>query len=75
MSPLNPLLRLQHLETSSPRFPTEIATILEGEEYKSSVKTLQDRDSAWLADYLDNACPPIISIPSMLNFSVGPWDI
>jgi len=75
MPPLNPSLQLHHLETSSPQFSTEIANILEGEDYKFSVKTLQDRDFTWLADYLDNACLSITSISSMLNLGVGHWYI
>ena len=75
MSPPNPLLRLHRLEKTSPQFPTEIATILEGTEYKSGVETLQDRDISWLTDYLDNACLSITSIPSMLNFGVDRWYI
>lgn len=67
----NPFLRLQHLEISSPRFSTEIAAILNRTEYKDSVKTLQDRDVAWLVDYLDNVRLSISSISSMLNLGVG----
>ena len=70
MSVPNPLLELHRLRASSPQFPTEIATILDGTEYKISVKALQDRDLVWLVDHLDNVCLSISSIPSTLNFGV-----
>jgi len=56
MSPPNPLRQLHRLKVSSPQFPAEITTILNGEEYKAAVVTLQDKDLVWLVNYLDTAC-------------------
>jgi len=64
MSPPNPLLQLHCLEPSSPQFPAEIATILEGTDYKFTVKFLQGRNVEWLVDYLDRVCLEHPLIPS-----------
>jgi len=74
MSPLNPLQQLYRLEPSSSQFPAQVASILDGEEYKASVQTLQDGDSVWLVDFFDNArLRVILTSDSTLNFGAGSW--
>ena len=50
------LQELHRLETSSSRFPTQIATILDGSDYKTSINTVKDEDLVQLVEYLDNVC-------------------
>lgn len=56
MSPPNFLQELYRLETSSSRFPAQIATILDGAEYKTSINTVKDGDLVQLVEYLDDVC-------------------
>ena len=70
MSPPSPLQELHGLKTS-PQFPAQIARILDGAEYRAAIKTLQDKDLAWLVEYLDNVCFCIILTPSVLSVGVG----
>ena len=73
MSPPNSLRRLYRLQTSSPQFPAQIATILDGTgtEYRASIKTLKDGDLARLIEYLENVCFCIILILPIPNHGVG----
>jgi len=74
MSPLNPLQHLYRLEPSSSQFPVQVAGVLDGEEYKASVQTLQDGDLVWLVGFFDNVRLRIIlTSDSTLNFGAGSW--
>jgi hypothetical protein len=66
----NLLQQLHRLETSSPRFADQIATILGEPEYKASIQTLPDKDLIWLVEYLDNVCLWIVYIHTILNSGV-----
>ena len=59
MSPSNSLEQLRRLETGSSRFPAQIASILDGTEYRDSIETLQDEELMWLVEYLNNVRPDI----------------
>ena len=65
MSPQNPLQQLRRLGKPSPRVSAQIAAILNGPEYKTSVKTLQDEDVVWLVEHLDNVRFCIVSTPPL----------
>jgi len=47
------LKQLDRLNRSSPGFPDQLNDILCGEEYKQCAPNLQEGDSAWLVDYLN----------------------
>jgi len=49
------LQRLQNLDRSSPEFHDQLSNVLYGEEYDRCVPNLQDNDTMWLVDYLDEA--------------------
>ena len=44
------------LDKSSAQFSVQLVDLLSGEEYKSCITRLQDKDAAWLVDYLDDVC-------------------
>jgi len=50
---------LHRLDRSSPEFHDQLCNIFYGEEYRKCLTTLQDDDSVWLVDYLDEVYPRI----------------
>ena len=62
------LHRFSHLNQSSSEFPGQLMNILHDKGYRDQVKSLQDHDSVWLAEYLDEVCFPVIlsvSLPKL----------
>ena len=47
---------LHCLDRSQPEFAAQLSKTLYGEKYKRCVPTLDDADSVWLVDYLDDVC-------------------
>ena len=54
MTPRNPLQPLRNLDRTSPQFHKQLVDFLRGSEYRDVVPSLQNEDSAWLIEYLDN---------------------
>ena len=53
-SPRPPALKLLHrLDRSSPGFQDQLCDVFYGEEYQRLVPNLQDDDSVWLVEYLN----------------------
>lgn len=50
------LQQIRALDTSSPQFLGQLATFLDGEEFKDYARNLQDDDARWLIDSLDWVC-------------------
>ena len=48
--------RLNELDRSSPRFPDQLAALLDEKDCRDHVSGLPDHDAAWLVEYLDNVC-------------------
>lgn len=56
-SPRPPILEQLHcLNKCSSKFPEQFNEVLHGKGYRKCVPNLQDDDSAWLVDYLDEVC-------------------
>ena len=62
---MGPLHRFRHLNQSSAEFPGQLIGLLHERGYKDNVKNLPDRDSVWLAEYLDNVRLVVISTDSL----------
>jgi len=58
------LHQLRHLNQSSPEFPGQLTSLLRERRYRDCLKDLQDHDSGWLVEYLDN-----VRLPGTLNNS------
>jgi len=54
------LHQFRDLNQSSPEFPDQLTSLLHERGFKDRVKTLQDQDSGWLVEYLDNVRLPVI---------------
>lgn len=54
MIPPGPLQVLHDLDRTSPQFHKQLSDLLRGDEYRNVVPDLQDDDTAWLVEYLDN---------------------
>ena len=50
------LRRLRDLDRLLSGFQDQLSNVLYGEEYVQCVTGLQDEDSVWLVDYLDQVC-------------------
>jgi len=59
MPSLTPLQQLRRLEKLSPQFPDQLMSLLREQEYGDYVTNLQDQDSSWLVEYLDDVRPRV----------------
>jgi len=65
MDPLHQFRNLDRLtDQSSPEFADQLTSLLLERGFKDRVKSLQDHDSEWLVEYLDNVRIPVILINS-----------
>lgn len=55
----DPLQWIRHLENSSPNFPEQLASLLDGKAFRDSTQYLQGEHLAMLVDNLDRVCPHI----------------
>ena len=60
MSHMDLLHQFRDLNQSSPEFPNQLTSLLLERGFKDRVGSLQDNDSAWLVEYLDNVRTPVI---------------
>jgi len=71
-SPNHPALeQLRRLDRSLSGFHTQLCNGLNGEEYKKCVPNLEDDDSAWLVDYLDEVRAASLPFPTLCLSHVG----
>jgi len=68
----DPFQWIHHLEKSSPHFPEQLANLLDGEEFRSSIKYLRGDRLAMLVDDLDTVCPCTTFPYFPLTASVAP---
>ena len=72
MIPQNPLQPLHDLDRTSPQFHELLLDFLRGNEYQTSVPTLQGENLAWLVEYLDSVSVQTTSPHSALRGGAGP---
>jgi hypothetical protein len=54
MFPLAPLQPFRRLDKLSPKFPDQLANLLNGKKYRNCLAKLQDDDALWLVGFLDD---------------------
>jgi hypothetical protein len=54
MFPLAPLQPFRRLDKLSPKFPDQLANLLNGKKYRICLTKLQDDDASWLVGFLDD---------------------
>jgi hypothetical protein len=54
MSPPCPLPELQELDRNSPQFHEQLNTLLDDNERRRVISSLEGEDLAWFVEYLDN---------------------